>query len=237
MMPTLNPTELDSKIRDIVTVPFAMRPGMKPIEGPKLWHIDAWPIDKVQNWRGDYKKLFECVEAIDCVRGKIVMSDLALLSKTGVVEAVRINSPSGWAPEDKVGMSFSDLHKPLPGSAEILKKALPGILSLVNQRWYSRTVWTLQPNPFTCQHPLSKLIYDSHGYGWGNPNNKLWFRYEEQYIGPVNDRLLFVINVNLVELEKLTVEQRELIRVSHSTMAPDIKKYKGLDSIKTKDIV
>ena len=61
--------------------------------------------------------------------------------------------PSHWAPEDKVGRTFAEVHAPVADNA-LLRAARASLARLVtgDERW-ERFVWTVSPDPRLHQHP------------------------------------------------------------------------------------
>jgi hypothetical protein len=61
--------------------------------------------------------------------------------------------PSHWAPEDKVGRAFAEVHAPV-ADGDLLRAASVSLARLVtgDDRW-ERFIWTISPDPRLHQHP------------------------------------------------------------------------------------
>ena len=80
--------------------------------------------------------------------------DFAVLdAASGRIPWLAVCLPSHWAPEDKVGRLFAEVHAPVADSATLLA-ASDALARLVTgaERW-ERFVWTLSANPRLDQHP------------------------------------------------------------------------------------
>jgi hypothetical protein len=80
--------------------------------------------------------------------------DFAVLdAATGRIPWLAVCLPSHWAPEDKVGRPFAEVHAPVADNATLLA-ASEALTRLVTgpERW-ERFVWTFTANPRLQQHP------------------------------------------------------------------------------------
>jgi hypothetical protein len=74
----------------------------------------------------------------------------------GKLAAICFCFPSGFIPSERIGMSLSDIHKPV-GDGEQLVKASPGIARVMTeQASFRRHVWTVTNNPHLSNHPRYK---------------------------------------------------------------------------------
>lgn len=218
------------QVHEIVKDPFVMQPGMKACGGPsfKIGATTKLEVQQPIGFMSDVIKLDQALKGYGVYSNNVV-NDLAWLSQDGVIRVLRVNHPSGWDPSEKLGSSFIELHSPLPSSAATLKTALPKILTLIISKWYERSVWTITPNSHYDQRPQKKAEYIAAQKGWDGTLGMPSFRYEHQYVGPAGGGILFVINVNVMPLSLLKPTERDLIRRSIESMAPDVLAYKGLD--------
>lgn len=222
---------MTSIIEQLVTVPFTLRPGLKPIIGPNFTRTAFnLPDETLSEPIGSALGRLALHEALSSylLTHRLVKNDLAWLTYDGVIEALRVDNPSGWEPSEKLGMSFAELHKPLPPSATVLKQAFPSVLKLVNRQWYERSVWTLSPNPHLDQRPSKRAVYVAQGEGWQGEHSEPCFRYELQQIGPMSGGILFTIDVRVIPLSKLDKESILLIKQALESMPYDVREYKGL---------
>ena len=80
--------------------------------------------------------------------------DFAVLdAASGRIPWLAVCLPSHWAPEDKVGRLFAEVHAPVADNATLLA-ASDALARLVTgpERW-ERFVWTISANPRLHQHP------------------------------------------------------------------------------------
>ena len=141
--------------------------------------------------------------------------------------------PSSWAPEDKVGRHFNEVHAPVADNA-VLLAAADHLARLVigGDRW-ERFVWTLTAEPRLDRHP--KRIAS---VGW-NPAldaaalaASACLRTERQTFIPVADSRLAVFTIH-VEVEPLVAAIRSpadanRLHAALSTMSPAVLAYRGL---------
>ncbi|MEO5697987.1 MAG: heme-dependent oxidative N-demethylase subunit alpha family protein [Burkholderiaceae bacterium] len=141
--------------------------------------------------------------------------------------------PSRWAPEDKIGRHFAQVHAPVADN-QMLIAAADHLARLVTatDRW-ERFVWTFTPQPDLNQHP-------KHG---GNPRwpalatadelaEQAFFRTERQSFIPVPEvgQAIFTIHVEsrpLIHAIDSSDAARRL-RDALASMSPQVLAYRGL---------
>ena len=141
--------------------------------------------------------------------------------------------PSSWAPEQKVGRHFTEVHAPVADNA-VLLAAADHLAHLVtgSDRW-ERFVWTLTADPHLDRHPQRIAAV-----GW-NPAldaealaDSAFLRTEHQTFIPVADARLAVFAIH-VEVEPLRAAVRSpadarRLHAALSTMSPAVLAYRGL---------
>ena len=158
----------------------------------------------------------------------MMQEDVAILHQ-GRLEACCFMFPSGWAPEDKVGMSFAELHRPvadgerLRASADVITRLMCG------EHCYHRYVWGLANSGMLSAHPR----YNDKKQNIESIND-IWFRYEHQITAPVEMGLtsLFTVDVQLVPYCSLAEGHRRRIVESVNSMSPNVLKYKKMAPFK-----
>ena len=83
--------------------------------------------------------------------------DFAIIDgKTAHIPWLAVCLPSGWAPEEKIGRHFAQVHAPVADS-QLLVAASDHLARLVtgDERW-ERFVWTLTRHPWLHAHPARK---------------------------------------------------------------------------------
>lgn len=132
--------------------------------------------------------------------------------------------PSGWYPEEKIGKSFDEIHKPIPGMN--LKNSAGVVKSMVNNGPFVRFVWGICHERQLSQHPsIPSKEFDPK-------NPKVWVKVERQVTVGFKeiDASLFVIRQEVIEPEEIdykslyetccgmTEEQRSYKRISNEFM-------------------
>ena len=162
--------------------------------------------------------------------------DFAVIDARGRIPWLAVCLPSRWAPEEKVGRHFAEVHGPVADSATLVA-ASEHLVRLVTgaERW-ERSVWTISPEPRLHQHP------DRRGAPWpAEPDadaaalaRQASFRHERQgFIAvPGSDQAVFTIRVASEPLEQAMATQELARRVHDSlaSMSPAVLGYRGLDA-------
>jgi len=160
--------------------------------------------------------------------------DFAVLdAATGRIPWLAVCLPSHWAPEDKVGRLFAEVHAPVADNAMLLA-ASEALARLVTgpDRW-ERFVWTITANPRLHQHPQR-----SPRTTWSADATpdvlaaQAFFRTEHQTFIPLPERrqAVFTIHVESRPLPE-AVSDAEHARRLHdalATMSPAVLGYRGL---------
>ena len=160
--------------------------------------------------------------------------DFAVLDATsGRIPWLAVCLPSHWAPEDKVGRLFAEVHAPVADNTTLLA-ASDALARLVTgpERW-ERFVWTITANPRLAQHPQRSARNE-----WpadATPNAlaaQAFFRTEHQTFIPVGERqqAVFTIHVETRPLAEALSDPRHA-RVVHdalASMSAAVLRYRGL---------
>jgi hypothetical protein len=158
----------------------------------------------------------------------LCQDDIAILHQ-GRLEACCFMFPSGWAPEEKAGFSFAELHQPvadserLRASADIITKLMSG------EHSYHRSVWGLASSDKLSMHPRY-----SHKYVEPKSIDDIWFRYEHQITAPIERDVssLFTVDVQLIAYGDLSESQRARIMESINSMSENVRAYKNIAPFK-----
>jgi len=160
--------------------------------------------------------------------------DFAVLdAATGRIPWLCVCLPSHWAPEDKVGRSFAEVHAPVADNQTLLA-ASEALARLVTgpERW-ERFVWTISANPRLNQHPLR-----GPRESW-SPDAKpdalaaqAFFRTEHQTFIPLPERrqAVFTIHVESRPLPEAvtTADRARRLHDALASMSPAVLAYRGL---------
>lgn len=166
--------------------------------------------------------------------------DLALVDGTdGTIPWLAVALPSHWAPEEKVGLPFAQIHAPVADN-QLLVGAAEGLMRLVTsgERW-ERFVWTITGHPRLHAHPAR---VDPQRFPPGLPPEALadqaWFRTERQSFIPLAPRggarqAVFTIRIGLQPLRAAMADPDHAQRVHDAlaSMSPAVLAYRGLTAV------
>lgn len=168
-----------------------------------------------------------------------VAQDLAVLdAATGTVPWMCVCVPSGWAPEDKLGLSLAAIHAPVADN-QALAAAWPTLMRMAagGGHW-QRHVWTISPSPRYDQHPRRRAPL-----AWpqtGDPSDfarQCYLRVERQTLLPVHDthgqpkaQAVFTIDVMVEALASAvsTPAQAQRLHAALLSMSDPVLVYKNL---------
>ena len=164
-----------------------------------------------------------------------VVEDLAVLDgTTAQVPWLAVCLPSHWAPRDKVGRHFAEVHAPVADNT-LLLRAAASLAQLVSgpQRW-ERDVWTLTPQPTLDGHPArhpcpawpAEATADELAAG-------AWLRTEHQTFIPLPGRAqaVFTIEVEvrpLAPLAEAEPQTCQALAAALATMSDAVLAYRSL---------
>ncbi len=225
------------------------------LEHPKAW---AWDGDRAHGLhlgaavtrRGDVEQLRAGVfglgdEVARCLLGLPAAWRLAGLlglafaedfavvkGDDGTIPWIAVALPSHWAPEDKIGRHFAQVHAPVADNA-LLVKASEWLTRLVcgPERW-ERFVWNVTDQPRLHAHP-AHVAPDR----WLQTRvDQAWFRSERQTFIPVPGRAEAVFTI-LVQVEPLadvldSAERAQALHDAIASMSPAVLGYRGLQRVR-----
>ncbi len=159
--------------------------------------------------------------------------DFAILdAASGRIPWLAVCLPSHWAPEDKLGRHFAEVHAPVADNA-LLLKASEGLMRLVTgaDRW-ERFVWNITDQPRLHAHP-------AHGEArrWEHtPVDRAFFRSEHQTFIPLPQRAqaAFTILVDVQPLSEVldSPARAAALHAAVSTMSEAVLAYRGLTPVR-----
>lgn len=163
--------------------------------------------------------------------------DFAILDAAGArVPWIAAALPSHWAPEDKVGRHFAEVHAPVADNA-LLVAAADALSRLVSgpDRW-ERFVWTVTPQPRLGAHPR---LAPAARWTAGRPDAvaaQAFWRTERQTFLPVPGARQAVFTI-LVEVSPLaeaidTAACAKRLHDALASMSPAVLRYRGLDGVR-----
>jgi hypothetical protein len=167
--------------------------------------------------------------------------DFAVLdAATGCIPWLAVCLPSFWAPEEKIGRHFTQVHEPVADN-RLLLQASTGLTRLVTQpqeRW-ERFVWTITAHPRLHAHPRRS----PPGHGWEALSTRsapppasiaqwAYWRTERQTFIPVTGQAQAVFTIH-VEVQALadaltTAEKARQLHDALASMSAAVLDYRGL---------
>lgn len=163
--------------------------------------------------------------------------DLALVDgHDGTIPWLCVALPSAWAPEEKIGRHFAQVHAPV-ADGRLLTEAAPALTRLVTagEPW-ERFVWTITGHPRLHAHPQR---LDARRFEPFRDPDELaslsWFRTERQSFIPLPGRLAaFTIRIGLQPLSTALAEPARAARVhaALATMSDAVLHYRGLHAVR-----
>lgn len=159
--------------------------------------------------------------------------DFAIVDGTsGRIPWLAVALPSHWAPEDKLGRHFAEVHAPVADNS-LLLKAGAGLLQLAcgAERW-ERFVWTVSDHPRLHAHPARV-----DPQRWQHtPVEQAWFRSEHQSFIPLpaHTQAVFTIHVRVQPLAEVlhTPQRAAALRDAVASMSPAVLDYRGLAGVR-----
>jgi hypothetical protein len=164
--------------------------------------------------------------------------DFAIVDgRSGHIPWLAVALPSHWAPEDKVGRHFAEVHAPVADN-RLLIAASDRLISLVTgpERW-ERFVWTITGHPHLHAHPQRADVAR-----WPETRevdalaDRAWWRTEHQtFIAlPALRQAVFTIHVQLQPLAQALAEPLRARRVHDAlaSMTDAVLAYRGLSAVR-----
>lgn len=178
------------------------------------------------------------VETLDALSLQIA-EDFALLARRDRVDRLaylNLCSPSHWSAEDKIGMNFSDVHRPIPGIDRILRTADNMVEAMISKGPFVRFVWSFVTDDRLNHHPSAPEGWDQAAWKGrsfdGSLDNPFRLRIERQITHglPTVESALFTIKVSFwtgLEIKEDATKKSQLLSALRS-MTPESRVYKGV---------
>ena len=148
--------------------------------------------------------------------------------------AIHVSFPSHWRPADKVGRSFVEVHRPVPGIDPLLKAAPSLIETMIAKGPWERFTWTLPRYPDLDEHsdvvaarPRSPVPAPA------DAGRSAWLRVERQVIQgfPEAEGALFLIRLHITRLDAVAGDDPQAAAALASAVRSKTEKqlaYKSL---------
>lgn len=152
--------------------------------------------------------------------------------RTGSIPWLAVALPSHWAPEDKIGRHFAEVHAPVADSG-LLRKAGDSLMRLVTgtERW-ERFVWNVTDQPRLHAHParVDPLRWQHTAVA------DAWWRTERQTFLPVDGQAQAVFTIH-VEVQRLaeaiaTPARAAALHAAVASMSEAVLAYRGLAAVR-----
>ncbi len=165
--------------------------------------------------------------------GLAFAEDLAVVDgRDGTIPWLAVCLPSHWAPEDKVGLHFAQVHAPVADNA-LLVKASESLTRLIcgPERW-ERFVWNVSDQPRLHAHPARVAAQR-----WQQTAvEQAWFRSERQTFIPVpgQDAAVFTILVQVQPLAQVldSAARAQALHDAIASMSPAVLAYRSLQGVR-----
>lgn len=163
--------------------------------------------------------------------------DLAIVdARDASVPWMAVTLPSHWAPADKVGLQFAQVHAPV-ADGERVRQAGEALMRLVSgpERW-ERFVWNVTDHPRLHAHPrrVAPERWTQPPLAHGLP--RAWFRSERQTFIPLPERAqsIFTIAVDVQPLDEVidSPERARRLAGAVASMSPEVLAYRGLTRVR-----
>jgi hypothetical protein len=218
-------------------------------------HPDAFAWDGAMTWhaghlgwglRGDRvvgdgpAAIGDCLGALPAEWRLAALISLAFAEDFAVIDGasaripwLAVCLPSHWAPEEKIGRHFAQVHAPVADNQTLIE-ASDHLARLVTgtDRW-ERFVWTITRHPSLCQHPTR-----CDPFPWPVDADveslaaRAFFRTERQTFIPIPDlaQAIFTIHVEVRPLAHALrkPEQFAQVHAALASMSPAVLAYRGL---------
>ena len=134
------------------------------------------------------------------------------------VSSIHVCLPSHWLPEDKIGKSFDEIHRPIPMNLSNSKKLVRAIMN----GCFERFVWSVAYKKKYNSHPRFKRDF------FDPKKPELFIKIERQVTVGFENFCLFILRQYLIE-EK-DIDKIALLN-SLKKMNSEQKKYKSLENL------
>lgn len=140
--------------------------------------------------------------------------------------------PSHWAPEQKIGRHFAEVHAPVADNTLIVKAADALTRLVTAPGAWERFVWNVSPQPRLHAHPAR---FDERRWAL-TPVERAWFRSERQTFIPLPalQQAVFTIAVDVQPLADVIAPpgRAAALHDALASMSPAVLDYRGLATVR-----
>lgn len=145
--------------------------------------------------------------------------------------AIHLCAPNHWAPLDKIGKPFNEVHAPVADMEKTTRHYKKMYETLVHKGPYTRFAWGIATDTRLNHHPIPPPdINKSDWQGRKTGEDKYYIRTERQNIigFPAENAFLFTIRTFFYDMDSLEPFEKEALAYALSDMSPASLTYKGL---------
>jgi len=207
------------------------------------WAVDeAGSVHELAPGHTPWPEAGECLLALPARWRRAVLLSLAFAEDFAIIDGADatipwlvVALPSHWAPEQKVGRSFAEVHAPVADS-RLITGAASHLARLVtgSDRW-ERFVWTIARHPRLHAHPERVDPTPWPDLEGDTLAAQAWWRTERQSFIPVDGRqqAVFAIHVEVQPLATALREPAHAARVHDAlaSMSAAVLEYRGLGAV------
>jgi Protein of unknown function (DUF3445) len=155
-------------------------------------------------------------------------------------EAMMVNFPSGWQPQDKLGGTLTQIHQPV-ADGQALRQASAQLSQALSQKGpFQRYVWTLSDTARLNRHPgglqAGTAREDTQLMQSPSALHEIWFRCERQtsLALPQQRRVLFLIRVYVAPLAQAADSpfKRAALASALRSMSGEVLAYKNISKLR-----
>ena|SRR3989338_4002087 len=150
---------------------------------------------------------------------------------SNIIRYLHISSPNYWAPEEKIGKTFAQIHAPVAGMDLSLEHKI--VNAITTKGPYVRFAWGITTDTHLNHHPnpppnTQKQLW--HGRTFDKNNPQAYLRIERQVTVPFpeHNAALFLIHPYFTDITTLSKDHKTQLLNAISSMTTEQKQYKGL---------
>ena len=147
--------------------------------------------------------------------GYVIQEDIAIFHRSNKLIALHISFPSNWKPKDKIGLSFANIHSPVPGMKKFLEKEQKYVDMMCN-----------------ATNPIIRYVWGEHFNYLLNPFEpldgvKVMHTERQTFVGmPEDDLAIFLIRKKVIPFNDTDVEFQSWYEKMKLSMSEEQKAYK-----------
>jgi hypothetical protein len=163
--------------------------------------------------------------------------DFALVDASdGTIPWMAVALPSHWAPEEKVGRHFAEVHAPVADNALLLQSAQALTRLVAGPQAWERFVWNVTGHPRLHAHPAHVDPCRWPETAFADIASQAWWRTERQTFIPLPERqqAIFTIAVDVQPLASAIGSADRARRLSEAigSMSAAVLDYRNLTAVR-----